>query len=801
MKLLLPNLRQRLAGFISPPVVGNPFAISHLPSSISGPAAPVQAARSPLAMSLPSGMSRFVRPESAQQWGLLPQLGSITPQFIEQTLRGALAGAHVAQWELFNLMKDTWPRLLKNEQELKRGALSLQWEIEADAAEDEAPTPEALERVALVKRAMRQMRARPGHDENGWDGTLADILDAWTVGTSVLEVLDWREVNGDLLPRATYWVHPSNYAWAQEGFLGLASGLAQQGPTGRAALRAASVTPFPDHKFLVAICKAKAGHPLGGALLRPLAWWWCAANFSAEWLLNFAQVFGMPIRWAHYPAGTPQATIDAICAMLQNMGHNAWAAFPEGAQVELKESSKGATGSLPQEGILDRADKQCDLLLLGQTLTSDTGNSGAGGGSLALGQVHAGVRGENIQSVANFGASVLNEQLIPSLLTLNYGDTDHAPRFHPEPRKVEDKKANAERDAILLNAGVEFPKAYFHKRHEIPLPQDGEEVIGGRSQEPEVRSQTGAPVSDRAPARNPDPNPAQAPKAGLETGAPEAVAASSSQLSTQDSQLRSGFAAALADDLRFALDRLARISEISDPALFEAKLREFAQDFPQLKADVLADPKSARALLPALVKGLEQGLGKPAVQSAQGHEPAGPPDGGQFASGDGGGGESGDSAAGADKSDPVNAIGKSGNWQTLGLPRADQITPDRQLPHTDPTEAEARLQAGFKVTTALRNVVTVDARVLKHWDDKKKTPADKAGRLRGLDQSVEALRNPHEVWDDGSAKIFIQVTRDDKKQRVMHAFELKDGSLESYYSTSKKADWDKKRKGTLLYVR
>ena len=196
-----------------------------------------------------------------------------------------------------------------------------------------------------------------------------------------------------------------------------------------------------------------------------------------------------------------------------------------------------------------------------------------------------------------------------SLLTLNYGDTDHAPRFRPEPRKVEDKKANAERDAILLNAGVEFPKAYFHKRHEIPLPQDGEEVIGGKSaaastQPSAFSGQPGAPVSDLALR---EPKPEAGPGAGVPPASAQA-AASSSQLSTQDSQFRSGFASAVADDLRFALDRLARIAEISDPALFEAKLREFARDFPQLKADVLADPKSARALLPALVKGLEHGL-------------------------------------------------------------------------------------------------------------------------------------------------------------------------------------------------
>ncbi|MEP6672460.1 MAG: BPSL0067 family protein, partial [Chthoniobacter sp.] len=46
--------------------------------------------------------------------------------------------------------------------------------------------------------------------------------------------------------------------------------------------------------FLIAQCKTKSGSVLGGALLRPLVWWWCAANFSADWLLKFAELFGIP---------------------------------------------------------------------------------------------------------------------------------------------------------------------------------------------------------------------------------------------------------------------------------------------------------------------------------------------------------------------------------------------------------------------------------------------------------------------------------------------------------------------------
>ena len=46
-------------------------------------------------------MASIIRPQVRERW-LLPQVGAITPQYIEMTLRGALAGAHLPQWELFN---------------------------------------------------------------------------------------------------------------------------------------------------------------------------------------------------------------------------------------------------------------------------------------------------------------------------------------------------------------------------------------------------------------------------------------------------------------------------------------------------------------------------------------------------------------------------------------------------------------------------------------------------------------------------------------------------------------------------
>ena len=105
--------------------------------------------RKPQSEVMPSGigqsMARILRPQAAYRW-LLPQLAAITPQYIEMTLRGALAGNHVQAWELFDLMEDTWPRLSKNANQLKMEVEQEMagWKARPFQEEDEPATESAF---------------------------------------------------------------------------------------------------------------------------------------------------------------------------------------------------------------------------------------------------------------------------------------------------------------------------------------------------------------------------------------------------------------------------------------------------------------------------------------------------------------------------------------------------------------------------------------------------------------------------------------------------------------------------------
>lgn len=438
------------------------------------------------AASVPPTLGRIVTPSARDRW-MSKRAQSFTPDQIASTLQGAFNGNLVAQWELFDLMEDTWPRLVKDLNELKNAVLSLEWTLQAWAPEGADPSTEAEKRKAFISSVLWQMRPKPEADENDFESTIRDVLDAWAKGISVLEI-DWTvgtatvagAPGSAVIPRCTTWVHPRYYGYPLTGtsLMLNAAEIAQSAASFSASsastgfrLQGADWFPFPENKFLIGIAKQKTGHPIGAALLRPLAFWWCAANFTSEWFLNFAQIFGMPIRWATYDPARKDL-LDQIADMLQNMGSAGWGAFPAGTVLELKEASKTA-GENPQAYLLNFADKQADLLILGQTLTTDVGDSG----SRALGDVHFSVRGDIIEAAGNWAAKVINGQLIPAICRLNYGNDAECPWFMPALKESKDAKEMAERDQILLTAGVEMPKQWFYDRHDIPLPANGEEVI------------------------------------------------------------------------------------------------------------------------------------------------------------------------------------------------------------------------------------------------------------------------------------------------------------------------------------
>lgn len=395
--------------------------------------------------------------------------GELRPAELAGILKQALIGNLVWQERLFQKMTDEWPRLQKNILSLKRDVANLDWTVTPYADKDDNPSDSAQEKAALVERALFGMVGDPTLDQNDFSGTIKTLVDAVPNGFSISEIT-WTQREGEIVPLCTKKIPARFYGY------GLAQDQPDQlmlNPLGNLAFTWDALEPFPVNKFLIGVFKSNSNHPTTAAMLRALTPWFFAQKYGLKWFMVFAQMFGVPTRIAYYTPGD-QDTFNSLCSMLEQMGNAGWGAFPEGAKIELLESKSSAGTLLPQRVLASDADEQCDIMVLGQTLTS---SSGRAGGNRALGEVHADTERKVLNGVADFVKTVINHQLIPAILLLNYGETSEAPTILGVTEEPQDELVLAQRDQVLFGA-MQLPvsKDFLYERHSVPEPSEDAEL-------------------------------------------------------------------------------------------------------------------------------------------------------------------------------------------------------------------------------------------------------------------------------------------------------------------------------------
>jgi len=448
--------------------------------------------------SVPPAMQQILRASVRDRW-LSSQLSYFTTQIVENTLRGAMSGNLLAQWMMFDLMEQTWPRLNKNLNELKNAVIDLQWNVQPFALKGKKPSAEAIRRADAAERLLWNMRPAPDADEADFEDTLYDCMDAVGKGIAVSEVHwmapdDPDNHSGLWAPRATKWVHPRYYGYPPSTGAGIEDRLMLNmqevkfsNPDARIQIVEGGgdlswvngqYARFPRDQFIISIVKQKSGHPISGAMLRILGFWWAASNFAWEWFLNLAQIFGVPIRWCTYATGTGGAdTIKAIEDMMANLGSAGWGAFPEGTKIEIIKALESARDN-PAQGFIQAADMIADTLILGQTLTTSQGERG----SQALGTIHKSVRDEKIQSVGKRTAKCLNGQWMPAICRINFGDDRECPWLQPASKEGKATNDVATRWKTILGIpGVKVSKQQFYEENELVMPEEGEDVLEGQA--------------------------------------------------------------------------------------------------------------------------------------------------------------------------------------------------------------------------------------------------------------------------------------------------------------------------------
>lgn len=228
--------------------------------------------------------------------------------------------------------------------------------------------------------------------------------------------------------------------------------------------------PYPKEskKFLCPKNDEEYLNPYGKSVLSRCFWDVIFKKGSKELWMKFAERFGMPTVVAKYQEGMSDKEVDGLLDMLENLIQDAVAAIPDNNTVEYLDASSRQSSSGVYKELIDECDKSISKNILGQTLTTDSGNTG----SYALGQVHQQVRQDIVDSDARLCESQFNI-LLRWIHELNFSD-GVAPTFEFFTQKEGDKTV-AERDKILADTGVKFTKNYYIKTYGL---EDDDFTVG-----------------------------------------------------------------------------------------------------------------------------------------------------------------------------------------------------------------------------------------------------------------------------------------------------------------------------------
>jgi len=507
------------------------------------------------------------------------------PDEVRGTLDGTITGDMRLQQMLFQAMIDTWPRLQKCLAEVKRQVRKAPWKVVPWSLRGEKPKAKAERLAKDVENAIWSMRPDPITGLKGFEGTAEELAMGYFLGHQVMEI-HWNRGPNGWMPKATKTLSPRFYGYPYD--IEGPDRLMLDKTGGKSGTHA--LEDFPPNRFLVAVNGVHSGHATVAAPLRALTGYWLAAVFGLKWFMSYAQLFGQPIRWAEYVAGDAKAKAE-IQNMMQNIGSSAWGVFPAGTKLNFEESGKSAS-TLPQRELLNLADEQCDVFILGQTLTSSQGDKG----SQALGTVHMEVRDDVIAGICDFVGEIFTHQLAPAIVAVNYGERTDVPSVWAVYEEPKDEQALAERDEKLGITSGDTPveKAWFYERHGIPLPAAGAELFKEKPDPKQVIDpKTGLPVppvpgeevppgDDKPKKEDEKPEPKEKPK--IEAAAADREIPTVDKLSNAVIAGLTGVRAEWLSPLRPTFERIIALA--SDPNVSEetlqAELAEIQRQMPEL---------------------------------------------------------------------------------------------------------------------------------------------------------------------------------------------------------------------------
>lgn len=188
-------------------------------------------------------------------------------------------------------------------------------------------------------------------------------------------------------------------------------------------------------------------------------------SFALNNWASFIETYGKPIRIGKYKPGSTPEEKNLLKSMIKNLGTDLGAVISENTLIEFADFKNASANANLYSTLLDFCKKSISKRILGQTLTTNTENTG----SYAQAKIHNMVRQDILQADLRDCAKYVS-QLCSTLNRLNFAEEDITISLSlPEHIDLSSK-------VIIdtqLNNIIEIEPDYWYKTYNIPIPKAG----------------------------------------------------------------------------------------------------------------------------------------------------------------------------------------------------------------------------------------------------------------------------------------------------------------------------------------
>jgi phage gp29-like protein len=231
----------------------------------------------------------------------------------------------------------------------------------------------------------------------------------------------------------------------------------------------------PESKFITFTSRSRHGNRMGRPLLRSIFWAsWFKRNDLRFWLRLAERGPGTAV--VKHADGANDSDRKKALQAAEALINDVAIAVPESFNVmtELLKSARSADPAT-YEKLYEKLDEKIYRRIVGGTLTSH-GSSG-GHGTQALGNVHQETKEERSLDLCLKAATVINRKLCQPLTLWNFGPDCPVPVFSFIIADEADKGEDVTTMDTLQGCGLDIPKKWAYSHFEIPVPEEGEEVL------------------------------------------------------------------------------------------------------------------------------------------------------------------------------------------------------------------------------------------------------------------------------------------------------------------------------------